>query len=67
MTFRSSAKGFAEADRELRKVGTSALGVPKARVRILSGATSRRKQVAIDDDPVRLAEALRALASVKRG
>jgi uncharacterized protein YggU (UPF0235/DUF167 family) len=36
-----------------------ALGVPKAKVRILSGTTSRLKQVAVDGDPARLGEALR--------
>ena len=66
MTFRSSAKGVAEPDRELRKVGTSALGVPKVRVRIVSGETSRLKQVAVDGDPERLGQALRALVSVKQ-
>jgi uncharacterized protein len=41
------------------------LDVPKARVRILSGATSRLKQVAVDGDPQQLGEALRALAATK--
>jgi hypothetical protein len=36
-----------------------ALGVPKAKARILSGTTSRLKQVAVDGDPARLGEALR--------
>jgi hypothetical protein len=62
MTFRSSAKGVAEPDRELRKVGTSALGVPKVRVR----ETSRLKQVAVDGDPQKLGQALRALVSAKQ-
>ena len=66
MTFRSSPKGVAEADCELRKVGASALGVPKGRVRILTGATSRLKQVAVDGDPQRLEQALRALVSTKQ-
>ena len=66
MTFRSSAKGVAEPDRELRKVGTSALGVPKVRVRIVSGETSRLKQVAVDGDPQKLGQALRALVSTKQ-
>jgi uncharacterized protein YggU (UPF0235/DUF167 family) len=38
------------------------LGVPKASVSLLSGATSRLKQIAVEGDPVRLAEALRQLA-----
>ena len=66
MTFRSSAKGVAEPDREHRKVGTSALGVPKVRVRIVSGETSRLKQVAVDGDPQKLGQALRALVSAKQ-
>jgi uncharacterized protein YggU (UPF0235/DUF167 family) len=37
------------------------LGVPKARVRILSGVTSRLKQMAVDGDPRELGEALRKL------
>jgi hypothetical protein len=39
--------------------------VPKTSVRILSGATSRLKQVAVDGDPERLGEALRALTAAK--
>jgi uncharacterized protein YggU (UPF0235/DUF167 family) len=42
-----------------------ALGVPKARVRILSGTTSRLKQVAVDGDPARLGETLRSLTAAK--
>lgn len=54
-----------EANRAVTELLAKALGVPKARVRILSGATSRLKQVAIDGDPVKLGEALRALTSAK--
>jgi len=43
-----------------------ALGVPKARVRILSGATSRLKQIAVDGDPAMLGEALRKLTAAKK-
>jgi uncharacterized protein YggU (UPF0235/DUF167 family) len=39
------------------------LGVPKAGVKLLSGATSRLKQIAVDGDPARLGEALRQLVS----
>ena len=39
--------------------------VPKAAVKLLSGATSRLKQIAVDGDPVRLGEALRKLAQAK--
>jgi uncharacterized protein YggU (UPF0235/DUF167 family) len=42
-----------------------ALGVPKARVRMLSGATSRMKQVAVDGNPKMLGETLRKVALVK--
>jgi uncharacterized protein YggU (UPF0235/DUF167 family) len=34
-------------------------------VRLLSGATSRLKQIAVDGDPARLGEALRQLVSDK--
>jgi hypothetical protein len=42
-----------------------ALGVPKARVKILSGATSRLKQIAVDGDPKSLGDALRKLTAIK--
>ena len=42
-----------------------ALGVPKARVKLLSGATSRLKQVAVDGDPKGLGETLRKLTAAK--
>jgi uncharacterized protein YggU (UPF0235/DUF167 family) len=42
-----------------------ALGVPKARVRILSGATSRLKQIAVDGDPAKLGDTLRKLTAAK--
>ena len=41
------------------------LGVPKASVRVLSGATSRLKQVAVDGDPERLGDALRELTAAR--
>ena len=50
-----------EANRAVTELLAKALGVPKAKVRLLSGATSRLKQVAIDGDPATLAEALRGL------
>ena len=55
-----------EANRAVIGLLSGALGVAKARVRILSGATSRFKQVAIDGDPLRLGEALRGLVAAKR-
>ena len=51
-----------EANRAVTELLAKALGVPKAKVRLLSGATSRLKQVAVDGDPATLGEALRALA-----
>ena len=47
-----------EANRAVTELLAKALGVPKARVRILAGATSRLKQVAVDGDPTTLGEAL---------
>jgi uncharacterized protein YggU (UPF0235/DUF167 family) len=43
-----------------------ALGVPKGHVRLLSGATSRMKQIGIDGDPARIGEALRLLTAAKK-
>jgi uncharacterized protein (TIGR00251 family) len=54
-----------EANRAVTELLAKALGVPKARVTILSGATSRLKQVAIDGDPAGLGEALRKLTAAK--
>ncbi len=36
--------------------------MPKARVRLVSGITSRLKQIAVDGDPKQLGEALRKAA-----
>ena len=41
------------------------LGVPKAKVKILSGTTSRLKQVAVDGDPRILGETLRKAAAAR--
>src|SRR5260221_2146133 len=54
-----------EANRAVTELMAKALGVPKAKVRILSGATSRRKQIAVDGDPAKLGETLRKLTSTK--
>lgn len=54
-----------EANRAVLVLLAKSLGLPKASVSLLSGATSRLKQVAIAGDPARLTEALRELASVK--
>lgn len=54
-----------EANRAVLVLLAKSLGVPKASLSLLSGATSRLKQVAIAGDPARLTEALRELASAK--
>jgi uncharacterized protein len=61
---RAIAEG-GEANRAVSELLAKVLGVPKAKVRILSGATSRLKQVAVDGDPNRLGETLRALTTAK--
>jgi uncharacterized protein (TIGR00251 family) len=53
------------ANRAVTELLAKALGVPKAKVRILSGATSRLKQLAVDGDPAKLGETLRALIAKK--
>src|SRR6202045_25563 len=54
-----------EANRAVSELIAKALGVPKARVRILSGMTSRLKQIAIDGDPASLGDALRKVTAAK--
>jgi uncharacterized protein (TIGR00251 family) len=55
-----------EANRAVTELLAKVLGVPKARVKILSGTTSRLKQVAVEGDPKILGETLRkATASTK--
>jgi uncharacterized protein (TIGR00251 family) len=61
---RAIAEG-GEANRAVTELLAKALGVPKAKVRILSGVTSRLKQIAVDGDPTKLGEALRALTTAK--
>jgi uncharacterized protein (TIGR00251 family) len=62
---RAVAEG-GKANRAVTELLAGALGVPKASVRIVSGETSRLKQVAIDGDPEMLEQALRALVSAKQ-
>ena len=56
-----------EANRAVLGLLAKALDVPKADVKILSGATSRLKQVAVEGDPRRLGEALGRLTAAKQG
>ena len=55
-----------EANRAVTDLLAKTLGVPKAKVRILSGATSRLKQIAIEGDPANLGETLRKLTAAKK-
>ena len=52
-----------EANRAVTELLAKALGVPKAAVRVVAGATSRLKQVSIAGDPARLGEILRKLTA----
>jgi uncharacterized protein len=54
-----------EANRAVTELIAKALGVPRARVRILSGMTSRLKQIAVDGDPASLGDALRKVTAAK--
>jgi uncharacterized protein len=54
-----------EANRAVTELLAKALGVPRANVRILSGTTSRLKQIAVDGDPAKLGDALRTLTAAK--
>jgi hypothetical protein len=54
-----------EANRAVLVLLAKSLRVPKASVSLLSGTTSRLKQVAVEGDPARLTEALREIASAK--
>jgi uncharacterized protein (TIGR00251 family) len=61
---RAIAEG-GEANKAVTELLARALRVPKASVKILSGATSRLKQVAVGGDPKSLGELLRALTTQK--
>jgi hypothetical protein len=55
-----------EANRAVTVLLAKTLGIPKTSVRLLSGATSRLKQIEVDGDPVKLGEVLRALAAAMK-
>jgi uncharacterized protein YggU (UPF0235/DUF167 family) len=59
---RAIAEG-GEANRAVTELLAKVLGVPKARVRLLSGVTSRLKQFAVDGDPAKLGDALRKVTA----
>jgi uncharacterized protein (TIGR00251 family) len=61
---RAMAEG-GEANRAVTDLLASALGVRKRDVRLLSGITSRHKQVAVDGDPKKLGERMRSLVAAK--
>jgi uncharacterized protein len=63
---RAIADGGA-ANRAVTELLAKALGVPKASVRLLSGATSRLKQMAVDGDPAKLGKTLRSVTAAKQG
>ncbi len=62
---RAIAEG-GEANRAVTELVAKALGVTKASVRILSGTTSRLKQIAVDGDPAKLGAVLRELTALKK-
>jgi uncharacterized protein (TIGR00251 family) len=62
---RAIAEG-GEANRAVTELLAKRLGVPKRDVRVLSGATSRIKQIAITGDPTKLGALLRDLTAAAR-
>jgi uncharacterized protein (TIGR00251 family) len=61
---RAIAEG-GEANRAVTELLAKSLGVSRASVRLLSGTTSRIKQIAVDGDPRKLGEGLRHLTQSK--
>ena len=66
MRVRAIAEG-GEANRAVTELLAKSLRVPKSSVRVLSGTTSRLKQIAVDGDPKALGEALQILTQTKDG
>jgi uncharacterized protein (TIGR00251 family) len=60
---RAIAEG-GEANRAVMKLLAGVLGVPPSCVRVLSGTTSRIKQIAVDGDPRALAATLQRLTAI---
>jgi uncharacterized protein (TIGR00251 family) len=61
---RAIAEG-GEANRAVMELLAKVLGVPNGKVRLLSGTTSRLKQIAVDGDPAKLGDALRSVTAAK--
>ena len=61
---RAIAEG-GEANRAVTDLLAKVLGVRKRDVRVLSGTTSRQKQIAVDGDPRKLSELLRSITAAK--
>lgn len=61
---RAIAEG-GEANRAVIELLAKTLRVPKSNVRVMSGATSRLKQIAIDGDPKTLGDALQSFTEIK--
>jgi uncharacterized protein (TIGR00251 family) len=62
---RAVAEG-GEANRAVAELFAKALGIPKSKVRLVAGASSRVKQIAVEGDPAGIAEAMRRLIETKR-
>jgi uncharacterized protein (TIGR00251 family) len=61
---RAIAEG-GEANKAVIELLAKSLRVPKSHVRVMSGMTSRLKQIVIDGDPKMLGEALQTLTQAK--
>ena len=61
---RAIAEG-GEANKAVTELLAKSLHVPKSHVRVLSGTTSRLKQIAVDGDPKKLGDTLQLLTQTK--